>query len=83
MSRKNRSRKQRQRSAVQGPAPPPEVIPSDRLARWRGRLSFESRRNPVLQLDPSGIVVEASTPETLAAATDTEIVRRTSGKPEN
>ena len=53
--------------------------PKDRLARWR---SF-THRGTKIEFVPSGIVVEATTPDELREKTEQEIVRRTKDEHEN
>ncbi len=73
----NRTSKKRARTEV-----PEKPINESRLRQTLGSLT--SRRRPVLQdLVPSGIVVEASTPEELAELTEALLVKLTKQQPES
>jgi hypothetical protein len=73
------NRRSKKRARTEAPDKP---INESRLRQTLGHLT--SRRRPVLQdLVPSGIVVEASTPEELLEKTEAMLVELTKKQPEN
>lgn len=79
MTKRRRKRRQARHSCD---PPTATTVNWDRLHQLYGNLEF--RRQPILQdLVPSGIVVEATTPDELVEKTDDLLIARTRNEPEN